>query len=208
MSDQDAVTREWDAVAGDWDDLATSYAQSFSDTLESKQYLPKGDDAVVLDFGCGTGLLTEKLQDKCQKIIAVDASPQMIQQLEEKIKAREWNNVQAMTAILASPSVADAMVEEYCNRFDLIVASSVFNFIPDKDLSRTLQVLARLLKPGGRLCHSDWPKDDGEHINGMTEEKAQRLYHNAGLTMVEMGIVEFKSGAHDSAPVFFGVAAH
>ena len=38
----------------------------------------------ILDFGCGTGLLTEKLAPLVREVIAVDTSPNMIDVLRRK----------------------------------------------------------------------------------------------------------------------------
>jgi SAM-dependent methyltransferase len=217
----DQVIGEWNAMAEDWDDLAGSYADSFYKTLQQKNLLPdesnqdcEDNSFIVMDFGCGTGLLTEKLKDKCRTVIAMDPSPNMILLLQEKIQSREWNNVVALQEIISRPSAAiDSLLEHYTDKIDLIVASSVLHFIPESDLPRTLQNLARLLTPDtGRLCHSDWPQDEVEHPNGMTKQKAIRLYQQAGLTLVESEHVLFASSAdsqssESAATVYFGVAA-
>jgi cyclopropane fatty-acyl-phospholipid synthase-like methyltransferase len=147
---------------------------------------PDGKDSlVVLDFGCGTGLLTEVLQKKAAQVICVDAAPLMVEQVEEKIRAREWKNVKAYTAVLArleqSPPSVKQDLEAWNDKVDLVVASSVFSFIPQQDLPGTMKKLGELLKSnGGVLCHSDWPKSD-EHPDGMTEESALKMYEMAGL---------------------------
>ena len=41
----------------------------------------------VLDFGCGTGLLTEKIAPLVNEIVAIDSSPKMIEVLRKKPKA-------------------------------------------------------------------------------------------------------------------------
>ncbi len=48
----------------------------------------------ILDFGCGTGLLTEKLAPLVREVIAVDTSPNMIDVLRRK----EIGNVTAICA--------------------------------------------------------------------------------------------------------------
>ncbi|GKZ01231.1 hypothetical protein MPSEU_001074600 [Mayamaea pseudoterrestris] len=204
---QDQVTREWNAMAGDWDDMARPYAQSFYATLQQASLLPVDEgNSIILDFGCGTGLLTETLRTKCQTILAIDASPSMIELLQEKIQSRDWNNVLAIQGVFGGPTnlVIESLNAQYTGRIDLIVASNVLNFIPESDRPRTLQLLAQLLKPStGRFCHSDWLQSKDEHPNGMTLEKATLMYHTAGMDLVSTESFDFGSGNVD---VFFGVA--
>lgn len=58
--------------------------------------------AVVVDFGCGTGLLTAKLSAApwCAKVLALDASGAMVRAVHDKMRARDWHGVQAVTAVL------------------------------------------------------------------------------------------------------------
>ena len=208
--DQEQVTHEWNALATDWDDLAKYYALSFYKTLESKHLLSFHEDSqsVVLDFGCGTGLLADHLRNKCGLVVAVDASPNMVAELREKVLSREWTNVVALNQVLARSSpTLDALLDKYRGKVDLIVASSVLNFIPELDLPNTLAILASLLKPTtGRLCHSDWPQDDTEHPNGMTVEKATHLYQSGGMVMIESDIIAFTTDPAETKAVYFGIA--
>ena len=59
---------EWDDHAGDWDanEDAQMYAQRALNSWEEKvaPFYPSLSECRVLDFGCGTGLLTERLAGK------------------------------------------------------------------------------------------------------------------------------------------------
>jgi len=210
MSNQARVTREWDAMADDWDDLAAPYVRSFYRTLEARGLLLGGNNNkqhMVLDFGCGTGLLTELLQHKCTSIVALDASPNMIHLLRDKQQSNDWSNVTVVHGLLANEATAASLVAEFRNQFDLILASSVLHVIPRTDRPATLQVLAQLLKPNtGRLCHSDWPKDEQEHPDGLELEELRLLFRDAGLSLVESGPTAFRISRHETAQVLFGVA--
>jgi SAM-dependent methyltransferase len=128
LSAQQKVTAEWDVMAGEWDDLASGYAKAFYRMLLSKTgdlflKAPPPDTAeassassslvTVLDFGCGTGLLTEKLLQQSYirkriKIAAIDASSKMIEVLQEKILCRGWSsNVTAHAVVLANLNLGD-----------------------------------------------------------------------------------------------------
>jgi 2-polyprenyl-3-methyl-5-hydroxy-6-metoxy-1,4-benzoquinol methylase len=160
----------------------------------------------VLDFGCGTGLLTGKLAETCASVVAVDASPRMIKMLKDKIKCREWHNVRVHEAVLAKDSSALSELE---GTIDLVVASSVMTFVPENDLGPTMEVIGRLLKPNGKgvFVHSDWPMSEGKQEKDiMTQEKALYMYAKGGLSLESDAIVTFSMDKSHAVDVFLGVA--
>lgn len=196
--------------SGEWDDLASEYRNGFVNVLWEKTGLKPDGSLVVLDFGCGTGLLTEVLQSQVYSVTCVDAAPLMIEQVEEKIRAREWKNVKAHCAVLAnleeSPDNVRQDLESLNGKVDMAVASSVLSFIPQQDLPGTMKKLGELLRPnGGVLCHSDWPKSE-QYPDGFTEESALKLYEMAGLEQQSTDVIAIKMMGEDCANVFVGVA--
>ena len=77
------MSDSWDEYAEEWDSNADviTYSQKAYDSL-CETVNPEGLD--VLDFGCGTGLLTEKLSPIVSKIVAIDSSEKMISILNKK----------------------------------------------------------------------------------------------------------------------------
>ena len=76
--------RDFDQVAASWDQnparlkLASDVAHAIS---QQAQLTPDMD---VLDFGCGTGLLTLHLQPKVRSITGVDSSEGMLAVLRKR----------------------------------------------------------------------------------------------------------------------------
>lgn len=211
LTPQERVTNEWDQMAGEWDDLAIGYAAGFEKLLWSKLDDQDTDGWSVLDFGAGTGLLTDRLRHKAKEIVAIDVSSKMIEVLEDKILSQEWENAKAINCVLADldkdttkPHVKES-VEALYGTMDLIVASSVLTFVPENDVTSTMQILGRFLKKGGRLVHSDWPRSEAKHPDAMDTAKAESMYAKAGLTPVSTEIVSLDAGG-DMMDVFFGVA--
>ena len=207
---QATINNEWNSLAGEWDDLASSYRDIFIKVLWQQTGLEPNEKRVIVDFGCGTGLLTESLrrQSPHSDFICIDAAEQMVEVVEDKIRAGEWENVQAFCVTLAEHERASERIRNTLKslhgKVDLITASSVLSFIPPQDLQATMKVLGTLLRPGGLLCHSDWMKSN-EFPYGYSEEKAIQVYEMAGLkpksafhTCINMGLQEGK--------VFVGVA--
>jgi SAM-dependent methyltransferase len=203
-SAQDKVSSEWDAMAGEWDDLAATYRDGFVRVL----YNFITTDSLVLDFGCGTGLLTDKLRENVSQVICVDPAPQMIAQVKEKIRAGEWRNVQAYCSALAHLKDAPENIQHEMRalegKVDLIVASSVLSFIPEQDVTATMIELGSLLRPNGCLLHSDWPKSE-THPDGFTEQSALKFYEIAGLEKKSANLISIDMGG-ERHPVLFGVA--
>ena len=212
LTPQERVTNEWDQMAGEWDDLAAGYAAGFEKLLWAK--LDAKEEAIdgwsVLDFGCGTGLLSDRLRQKVKKVVAMDVSSKMIDVLDEKIQSQEWDNTQTIHCVLAeltkaSPAVRESVQALY-GTMDLIVASSVLSFVPPKDVPATLELLGKFLKPGGRLVHSDWPKSEAKHPDAFDTEKALAMYAHASLKAVSTEILPLNAGGGGPMEVFFGVA--
>ena len=222
LTAQAKVTREWDEMAGEWDDLAAGYARGLYsllwETVGIDPVLLSVSTTRVIDFGCGTGLLTEKLRTVCAQVLAIDASTRMMQVVKEKIRSSEWENVQAVTAVLGQPEDGDAtnttdaaatrqILSDWRGTADLVVASSVMSFIPESDMEATMQAIARLLKPGGIFCHSDWPASEAKLPNeSMWEDKAMQMYAMGQLKVQSIQIVTMNVGGGEAVEVFVGVA--
>jgi len=176
VTDSGDVTDDdpWAEYAADWDDdegariYAASAHRHLLDLLDVRG--PALDEAVVCDFGAGTGLLTEHLVGRVARVDAVDSSPAMLEQLRRKVARRGWSTV---TVGLGMP---DAV-----GRHDLVVCSSVLGFVDDLDV--TVAALAGLLRPGGALVVWDWERTD-DHDHGLTRSEIHSALTDAGLTDV------------------------
>ena len=212
LSAQEKVNQEWNAMSGEWDDLAGGYANGFYRLLWKHTGLDPSSRELdcVVDFGCGTGLLTEKLREVSSQVLAIEASSKMAEQVREKVMSREWDNVKVIAVELGNlasgEESARQAVEDMQGSADLIVASSVLTFIPEENIQATMEQIGRLLKPGGLFCHSDWPKSEAKHPDAMTEEKARSYFGMAGLETESIQIVKMPMGGGEELDVFVGVA--
>ncbi len=98
-------------------------------------------NGVVLEIGCGSGLLTRHLVDAGLRVVATDASPEMLELARRTVPDAE--GVERLTLPDDPVPVADAIVG----------VGHPLNYLPTKDaIERALVALARALRPGGLLA--------------------------------------------------------
>lgn len=80
------MVHNWDDYATEWE--ANPATTQFSDLVFAElQALHSLQGANVLDFGCGTGLLSQQMAPLVRSIVALDASEAMIEELDKKTLA-------------------------------------------------------------------------------------------------------------------------
>ncbi|MEM8904560.1 MAG: class I SAM-dependent methyltransferase [Actinomycetota bacterium] len=170
---------EWDEHAADWERDAgpRAYAEaafgSLLDVLDGHGIEPAG--ARVCDFGCGTGLLVERLVTAGASVDGVDTSTAMLDLLREKIERHGWSTVRALEHLASA-----------VGPYDVVVCSSVLSFVDDHP--GTVQRLATLLRPGGTFVQWDWERAvDADDDHGLTAEEISTALVAAGLVDVEVG---------------------
>jgi 2-polyprenyl-3-methyl-5-hydroxy-6-metoxy-1,4-benzoquinol methylase len=167
----------WDEMASTWNDdpMVQAYSRAAFGSLE-RALAERGRSlhgARVLDFGCGTGLLTEHIAAHADHVVGLDISGPMVQVLD----AKRIPNVRAVAADLLHALGTDPLQRD---SFQLITCSSVLAFVPDHPA--TVAALATLLAPGGLLIHWDWtlnPTDEEPY--GLTTDAALQALTDAGL---------------------------
>lgn len=132
------MTRDWDART--YDRIADPQARWGSIVLDR---LPLDGDEAVLDAGCGSGRVTERLAERLPRgrVIALDGSPSMIEAARERL-ARFGDRVEFVVADLGRPLPIDG-------RVDAVFSTATFHWIPDHDA--LFANLAAITRPGGWL---------------------------------------------------------
>jgi ubiquinone/menaquinone biosynthesis C-methylase UbiE len=144
--------RDFNSAAGTWDEnpmrvkMAQDVARAIRDSIKITP------DMDVLDFGCGTGLLTLQLQPLVRTITGTDSSPGMLEVLTAKIGAGGLTGVRTA---LFDPENPASLTGEY----DLMVSSMTFHHVPD--IPALLEILFSHIRPGGRLAIADLDRDGG-----------------------------------------------
>jgi 2-polyprenyl-3-methyl-5-hydroxy-6-metoxy-1,4-benzoquinol methylase len=189
--------RDFNTAALTWDEnparvkLAGDVARAIRETIPLK---PAMD---VLDFGCGTGLLTLQLRPLVHSVTGADSAPGMLEVLARKTEAAGLTGVSTM---LFDPDREETLRGEY----DLIVSSMTFHHIPD--IYRIAALLHARLRPGGWIAIADLDCDGGRfhdsnegvyHL-GFDRSLLKKKMESAGFTQVRNRTAAI---VHKSAPV-------
>jgi trans-aconitate 2-methyltransferase len=126
--------RDWDAVT--YDRVSTPQVEFARRVLDR---LPLNGDETVLDAGCGSGRVTRMLEQRLPhgRVIAVDASPSMVEKAREALRRD------------ATVFVSDLTDIDLHEEADAVFSNAVFHWIPDHD--KLFKRLFAALKPGGAL---------------------------------------------------------
>lgn len=130
----------WDKISTNYDkNVNNTYSQTYCDTIENtKKYLKSSD--VVLDFACGTGIITTEVSTSVKQIYAIDISTKMIEIAKNKCLNKHISNVQYDTVTIFD----DRLKNE---SYDVILAFNVLCYM--KEYRKAIKRIKQLLKPGG-----------------------------------------------------------
>ncbi len=98
----------------------------------------------VVDLGCGTGQFTLAVAPHCRRVVGVDVSPVMLAQLQTRLSAGRFGNVQVVRAGFLTYRHDGAPVDFVYSRYAL-------HHLPDFWKALALQRIRQLLRPGGIL---------------------------------------------------------
>jgi demethylmenaquinone methyltransferase/2-methoxy-6-polyprenyl-1,4-benzoquinol methylase len=94
----------------------------------------------VLELACGTGLWTQKLAPSAARLVALDASAEVLALAREKLSDTEVELLQA-----------DIFAWEPEERFDLVFFSFWLSHVPSELMTGFLEKVGRALAPEGRV---------------------------------------------------------
>ncbi len=172
--------RNFDQDAASWDDNPgrVKVASDISRAIISEISLTATMD--VLDFGCGTGLVTLALQPHVRSITGLDSSRGMLDVLNRKISERNLSNVSTR---YLNPDQGGALSGLY----HLAVSSMTLHHI--REVEPLLKQFYQILQPSGVLCIADLDEDGGRFHEsnegvfhfGFDRAVLARQFENAGF---------------------------
>lgn len=167
-----------------------------------------GPTTRLLEYGAGTGLVSEALAGEVGGLTMVEPSAGMRAVIADKVAA---GRLPDDARVWALDLAADAVPAE---RFDCIATVMTLHHVPD--VPRVLRGFAALLVEGGRLCvadleeedgsfHSDDPAFDGHH--GFDRGALTEMLRDAGFADVAFDRCHEIEREGRRYPVFLATAA-
>jgi ubiquinone/menaquinone biosynthesis C-methylase UbiE/DNA-binding transcriptional ArsR family regulator len=188
------------SAAAHWDRLRTTF---FGDTFYLWAMLGLIDPSLTVgDLGCGTGQLTEVLAPHVHRVVAVDASADMLDAARARVG--QCQNVDVRQGELeALPLQAGEL--------DAALLSLVLHYSPDP--ARALAEVARVLQPGGRVLivdmlphdHEEYQQQMGHVWLGFSDKQMSRFLTGTGFGNVHIRALPVDS--HAKGPALFAAIA-
>lgn len=175
----------FDRLAGSWDKVAGGFATNVAPERVAGHLLP--ESFVVADLGCGTGALGHALLGRAARLIAVDASPGMLEEAERRLgRAARGTEIELRQGELDQLPLADAEV-------DGCVAGMVLHHLSAPGaLDTALAEMRRVLKPGAAAVvlelaphRESWMRAElGDHHLGLAPADVLAAFTRAGFEEV------------------------
>lgn len=167
----------FDEVAHKWDERRESF---FSEEVRQKAFSMAGVKAgeTAADIGAGTGFVTEGLIHKGLKVIAVDQSEAMLEEMRKKFagaKGVEYRVGEAEKLPVPDSTVDYAFANMYLHHVEIPLEA--------------IKEMVRILKPGGKLVITDMDehrfdfllKEHQDRWMGFKRGDITRWFGEAGL---------------------------
>ncbi|WP_033165583.1 class I SAM-dependent methyltransferase [Clostridium sp. KNHs205] len=141
-----------------------------------RENLDDADNKKAIDFGCGTGLVGLNLLKDFKSVLFLDSSPNMIEQINQKIKKFNITNADTLCFDLEKESITNT-------RADYIILAQVLLHI--MDIEPVLAGLYDMLNDEGHIIIADFVKNDAVVSdivhNGFVQEELIELMTRIGF---------------------------
>lgn len=199
-----AGTEHFDQAAATWDlaDRRVVLAREVTKAITSRVSLSQNQ--AVLDFGCGTGLVTLELGPKVGFITGADTSPGMLKTLAGKAEAQG-----IPVHLLPLDTSGDG---DLGGPYDLIVSSMTLHHIAD--VPALFHRFVKHLSPGGQVALADLDEEDGSfheetvsiHHRGFARAQIQAWLKGAGFQEIHLETATVTQKEGKDYPVFLATA--
>jgi 2-polyprenyl-6-hydroxyphenyl methylase/3-demethylubiquinone-9 3-methyltransferase len=150
---------------------------------------------VVVDIGCGGGILAESMVKKGATVTGIDLS-------EKALKVADLHSLESGVQVRYELISAEALAAREAERFDVVTCMEMLEHVPDP--AAIVQACATLVKPGGRVFFSTinrnpksylfavigaeyllrlLPKGTHDYAKFITPAELSQFIRNAGMTV-------------------------
>jgi len=175
----------FDEVAHQWDNMQQSF---FSGDVREKAFSVAGikKGKIAADIGAGSGFITKGLIDKGLKVIAVDQSEAMLEEMKKKFSSAE--GIEYRLGEAEKLPIPDGAV-------DYAFANMYLHHVESP--RKAIKEMVRILKPGGGLVITDMDEHEFKFLKeehqdrwmGFKREDVRRWFEEAGLKNVMVDCV-------------------
>lgn len=200
-------TEHFDSEAADWDQDPDKVSRAGEVAAAVAAAVPLAPGTRLLEYGAGTGLVTQALGARVGRAVLADNSSGMRAVMRQKVEA---GALPAGTEVWDLDLEHDPTPDE---EFDLVVTSMVLHHV--RDLPAVLAGFAALLRPGGHACIADLDREDGsfhEHRHdfdghhGFDRAELGDALREAGFAQVTIEDCTSIDKEGTAYPVFLAVA--
>jgi len=196
---------KFDKEAKNWDKKDKRVKNALKIANRIKKQIEIKKDSYMLDYGCGSGLLTLAFIDDVRKIAGFDSSAGMLEVLNEKIKEQNLQNIKTKQHNIETDSFKQ-------NKYDLVTSAMLLHHI--KKPKSFIAKVYSALKDGGYLAIADLVKEDGSfHSNsdgiyhfGFEKSYIVDILRDNGFRNIEFSIVNKIEKNGKKYPVFLVTA--
>ncbi|KAI0085964.1 S-adenosyl-L-methionine-dependent methyltransferase [Irpex rosettiformis] len=184
-AEKNDVQPEWVKLAHDAvEAILKAYPESFDK-----------DKTQVLDFACGTGLVSRELFPHVNSILGIDISQASVDVYNRHV-TEQGISPEKLKAVKTLLKGEDGELDG--NKYDVVVCTAAYHHFDDvNDITR---ILASFIKPGGSLVITDTMPEASigsapemyervahvvPHQHGFTEEQTRAIFEKAGLKDVD-----------------------
>jgi ubiquinone/menaquinone biosynthesis C-methylase UbiE len=170
-------------VADKWDTMRQGF---FSEAVREKAYSIASvkEGLLAADIGAGTGFITEGLIQRGLKVIAVDQSEEMLEQMRQKYS--DCQGIDYRQGEAENLPISD-------NTVDYVMANMYLHHV-DNPMT-AIKEMVRILKPGGKFVLTDLDKHNYEFLKlehhdrwmGFKRENIKQWLVEAGLKNISIG---------------------
>lgn len=194
----------FDEKAATWDDDPAKVERARVVAAAILDAVPTDGATRLLEYGAGTGLVTQALRHRVGPVTLADTSAGMRDVMAAKVSAGTLPDARIWDVDLATDPVPD-------ERFDLVVTVMVLHHV--HALDRALGAFAALVDDGGHLCVVDLEEEDGsfhgegfDGHHGFERADLTRRLEAAGFADVSFSTVHHVVRDGASYPVFLATA--
>ena len=184
------MQNRFEILATSWDSKPQRVKGAMSFASKVKEFLPSDISSFdILDYGCGTGLVSFCFSDDVKSIEGLDNSKSMIEVYNEKSSKIGLSNINGFVHNINEENLQK-------EKYDLIVTNMTMHHI--KNTSDFISKLTKSLKPNGYLAIADLKTEDGkfhsdntgvEHF-GFDFLKIEQYYKNNNLKNIKCDLFE------------------